>query len=42
MIPGTFEYHAPATLAEVMSLLGQYGDEGKLLAGGVKFRFLIN
>lgn len=34
MIPGSFEYHAPATLAEAMSLLGQYGDEGKVLAGG--------
>lgn len=34
MIPGTFEYHEPATLAEALSLLGQYGDEGKVLAGG--------
>ena len=34
MIPGTFEYHLPATLAEAVSLLGEYGDEGKVLAGG--------
>jgi carbon-monoxide dehydrogenase medium subunit len=34
MIPGSFEYHAPTTLAEALSLLGQYGDEGKVLAGG--------
>ena len=34
MIPGTFEYHIPATLAEAVTLLGEYGDEGKVLAGG--------
>ncbi len=34
MIPGVFEYHAPATVADALSLLGQYGDEAKLLAGG--------
>ena len=34
MIPGTFEYHLPATIAEAVSLLGEYGDEGKVLAGG--------
>jgi len=34
MIPGTFEHHLPATLAEAVSLLGEYGDEGKVLAGG--------
>ncbi len=34
MIPGRFEYHAPTTLAEAVSLLGQYGDEGRPLAGG--------
>lgn len=34
MIPSTFEYHLPATLAEALSLLGEYGDEGKVLAGG--------
>lgn len=34
MIPSAFEYHAPASLAEAMSLLGQYGGEAKILAGG--------
>ena len=34
MIPGTFEYHAPTNLADAVSLLGQYGDEAKIIAGG--------
>jgi carbon-monoxide dehydrogenase medium subunit len=34
MIPRSFEYHAPASLAGALALLGQYGDEAKLLAGG--------
>lgn len=34
MIPRPFEYHAPTAVAEVIALLGQYGDEAKLLAGG--------
>jgi carbon-monoxide dehydrogenase medium subunit len=34
MIPGTFEYHAPTSLKEAVSLLGEYGDEAKVLAGG--------
>lgn len=34
MIPGTFDYHAPSSLSEVISLLGEYGDEAKVLAGG--------
>lgn len=34
MIPGEFAYHAPGTLQEAIGLLAQYGDEGKLLAGG--------
>ena len=34
MIPRPFEYHAPSALPEVIALLGQYGDEAKLLAGG--------
>ena len=29
-----FEYHAPDTLDEVLALLGEHGDEAKLLAGG--------
>jgi carbon-monoxide dehydrogenase medium subunit len=34
MIPGTFEYHAPATVDEAIALLGQYGEEASILAGG--------
>jgi carbon-monoxide dehydrogenase medium subunit len=34
MIPGRFEYHVPNTLAEAVSLLGEFGDEGRVLAGG--------
>ncbi len=34
MIPGAFEYHRPKSLDEVMALLGEHGDEGRLLAGG--------
>lgn len=34
MIPAAFDYQAPRTVAEVLSLLGQAGDEGKILAGG--------
>jgi carbon-monoxide dehydrogenase medium subunit len=30
----TFEYHAPTTLQEALSLLTQYGGEAKILAGG--------
>jgi carbon-monoxide dehydrogenase medium subunit len=34
VIPRPFEYHAPAQLPEVFSLLERYGEEAKLLAGG--------
>ncbi|GAB7544556.1 FAD binding domain-containing protein [Cupriavidus sp. 8B] len=34
MIPRAFEYHAPTTLPEAFALLGEYGDDAKLLAGG--------
>src|SRR3569623_1622843 len=34
MIPGTFDYHAPTTVAEALRLLSDLGDEAKLLAGG--------
>lgn len=29
-----FEYHAPATIDEVLALLAEHGDEAKVLAGG--------
>jgi aerobic carbon-monoxide dehydrogenase medium subunit len=34
MIPPSFDYHAPATLPDALRLLGQYGDEAKILSGG--------
>ncbi len=34
MIPPPFEYSAPQSMAEALSLLQQYGGDGKLMAGG--------
>ncbi len=34
MIPGAFEYYAPNSLREALSLLSSHGHEAKLLAGG--------
>ena len=34
MIPSRFEYHAPSTLDEAISLLDHYGPEASVLAGG--------
>ena len=34
MIPGNFEYHAAQSVDEVISLLAEHGENGKLLAGG--------
>lgn len=34
MIPGDFEYHAPASVEEAVSLLERLGEEAKVLAGG--------
>ena len=34
MIPASFDYHAPATLEEALSLLARLGDSAKVLAGG--------
>jgi aerobic carbon-monoxide dehydrogenase medium subunit len=34
MIPVAFDYSAPATLEEALSLLTQAGDDGKIMAGG--------
>ena len=34
MKPAAFEYHAPETVADVASLLAEYGDDAKVLAGG--------
>lgn len=34
MIPEPFEYHSPKSVAEAARLLAEFGDSGKLLAGG--------
>jgi carbon-monoxide dehydrogenase medium subunit len=34
VIPQSFEYHLPKTLSEAMRLAAEFGDEGKVLAGG--------
>ena len=34
MKPAPFEYHAPTTVEEAVSLLAEHGDEAKALAGG--------
>lgn len=34
MIPREFEYHAPKSVPDALTLLSKYGDEAKLLAGG--------
>lgn len=34
MIPSNFEYFAPATIEDAVSLLGKYGEECKILSGG--------
>ncbi len=34
MIPSEFQYFAPTSVAEAISLLQQHGDEAKILAGG--------
>src|SRR5262245_42325135 len=34
MIPGNFTYHRPESKAQALQLLGQFGDDGRVLAGG--------
>ena len=35
MLPARFEYHRPGTLEEAVALLDQYGEDGKVLSGGM-------
>ena len=35
MIPAAFDYHRPNTLDEALKLLKQYGDQAKVLSGGM-------
>ncbi|MBO0682793.1 MAG: xanthine dehydrogenase family protein subunit M [Candidatus Dormibacteraeota bacterium] len=34
MVPAAFDYRAPGSLGELLELLGQHGDEAKVMAGG--------
>lgn len=34
MIPGAFEYHAPASIGDATALLARHGEEAKVLSGG--------
>lgn len=42
MKPPPFEYYAPMTIAETLSVLHQYGDDAKVLAGGQSLMPLLN
>ncbi|HUJ73226.1 MAG TPA: xanthine dehydrogenase family protein subunit M, partial [bacterium] len=35
MFAAAFEYHAPSSVQEAVSLLGKYGDDGKIITGGM-------
>src|ERR1700737_1787630 len=37
MFPAAFDYQAPATLDEALSVLAERGDEAKIMAGGMSF-----
>jgi len=34
LIPGAFDYHSPTSIDEAIALLGEHGDNAKILAGG--------
>ena len=42
MKPADFEYHAPRTLDEVLALLAQHREDGRLLAGGQSLVPMMN
>ena len=42
MKPADFEYHRPRKIEEALSLLGEFGDDGKILAGGQSLMPLMN
>ena len=42
MKPVKFDYHAPSTRSEALDLLGQYGDDAKVLAGGQSLMPMMN
>ncbi len=42
MKPAKFEYFAPSSLAEALELLGEHGDDAKVLAGGQSLMPMLN
>jgi carbon-monoxide dehydrogenase medium subunit len=40
--PPPFEYHAPESVPQALALLGQYGEDAKVLAGGQSLLPLLN
>lgn len=42
MKPAPFEYEGPTTVAEAISLLQQYGEDAKIIAGGQSLVPLLN
>ena len=42
MKPAKFDYYSPASADEALALLGQYGDDAKILAGGQSLMPLMN
>ncbi len=41
MIPAGFDYHAPGSLPDALALLNTYGDDAKILAGGMSLLPLL-
>lgn len=42
MKPATFDYHQATSVAHAVELLGEHGDDGKLLAGGQSLAAVMN
>jgi CO/xanthine dehydrogenase FAD-binding subunit len=42
MIPSAFDFYAPRTIDEALALLGEHGDDAKVLAGGQSLVPLLN
>ncbi len=42
MKPAPFNYHRPQTVSDALDLLGRFGDEAKLLAGGQSLGPMLN
>ena len=38
MKPAPFKYHAPTTVDAMVALLAEFGDDGKVIAGGQSVR----